>query len=70
LLYNRIGAGAGAAGAAGAASKFYPEPEPHKNDAAPQHCISHHSIVKYIYIKYQIGFDQQDKPEKNKIAPF
>jgi hypothetical protein len=29
LLYSRVGAGA--------ASKFSPEPEPHKNDAAPQH---------------------------------
>jgi hypothetical protein len=45
LLYSRVGAGAGvgAAGAAGAAGapephqNFYPEPEPHKNDAAPQH---------------------------------
>jgi hypothetical protein len=36
LLYSRVGAGAGA----GAASKFLPEPEPHKNDAAPQHWLS------------------------------
>jgi hypothetical protein len=20
---------------------FYPEPDPHKNDAAPQHCLQH-----------------------------
>jgi hypothetical protein len=31
LLFIWVGAGAGAA------SNFYPEPEPHKNDAAPQH---------------------------------
>jgi hypothetical protein len=38
LLFSRVGARTGA-GAAGAASKFLPgaEPEPHKNNAAPQH---------------------------------
>jgi hypothetical protein len=41
LLYSRVGAGA-----AGAASKFSPEPEPHKNDATPQHC----------YLVSQTGF--------------
>jgi hypothetical protein len=39
LLSSRVKEGAGAAGA-GAASKFYPEPEPHKNDTSPQHCIT------------------------------
>jgi hypothetical protein len=29
LRYSRVGAGAG--------SNFYPEPEPYKSDAAPQH---------------------------------
>jgi hypothetical protein len=33
-LYSRVGAAA-----AGATSKFYPELEPQKNDAAPQHCL-------------------------------
>jgi hypothetical protein len=28
-----------AAGVAGAVSKFYPEPEPHKNDAVPQNWL-------------------------------
>jgi hypothetical protein len=32
LLYSRVGAGA-----VGAALNFYPKPEPHKNDDAPQH---------------------------------
>jgi hypothetical protein len=35
LLYSRVGAGAGAEAGAGAAKNVYPEP--HKNDAAPQH---------------------------------
>jgi hypothetical protein len=33
LLCSRVGAGAGAA------KNFYPEPKPHKNDAAPQHIV-------------------------------
>jgi hypothetical protein len=45
LLYSKVGAGAGAA------SNFCPKPEPHKNDAAPQHCYKqccasdHHRIL-------------------------
>jgi hypothetical protein len=29
--------------AAGTASIFHPEPEPHQDDAAPQHCTTHSS---------------------------
>jgi hypothetical protein len=46
LLYGRVRAGP-RAGAAGAASKFLPEP--HKNDAAPQHWLTwHHDGVIMI----------------------
>jgi hypothetical protein len=38
LLYSRVGAGAGAA------SNFYPEPESHENDAAPQHWQARHVV--------------------------
>jgi hypothetical protein len=36
-MYRRVGDGAVASGAV-VASKSFMEPEPHKNDAAPEHC--------------------------------
>jgi hypothetical protein len=60
LLYSR--AGAGAAGS-GAGSKFFPEPEPHKNDAASQHCkneIMYNEGVYYkIRYKKEILYDKE-----------
>jgi hypothetical protein len=56
------------AGAGRASSKFYPEPEPHKNDAAPQHCtilynrlgycckIKLYNNYEYSHTKYQSIF--------------
>jgi hypothetical protein len=46
LLYSRVGTGA-AAGARAASKYFYLEPEPHKNDASPQHCIFMSQCVKF-----------------------
>jgi hypothetical protein len=44
---SRVGAGAGAA------SKIYPEPETHKNDAAPLHCLNKPSSNQEIYLSKQ-----------------
>jgi hypothetical protein len=44
LLYSRVGAGA--------ASNFHPEPEPHKNNAAPQHWVLNTGSV-ILVIRYK-----------------
>jgi hypothetical protein len=50
LLFKKVGLPHGRVGA-GAASKFYQEPEPHKNDAALQHCNKRYTFhLVHCYI--------------------
>jgi hypothetical protein len=51
FVYSRVLVGAGAY------QKFYPEPKPHKNYAAPQYCMSYTVLpLLLLYFRFFASF--------------